>query len=269
MPARSFGHSSCGETVKKYLDVIRGLRFVRNKYDVLLHLVGLHRDETITYFLKNGIELLVPNRKTNRTTILSIKEIFVDEIYPARSEGLKTVVDIGAQSGIFSLYAAYHNPGAIIHSFEPDPGNYEQLCLNIKVNNFADRITSFNAAVAGRTEPVSFFINENSSRAHSMFGTGEGQKQVVVQALSLDDLFQASQIAQCDFLKIDIEGAEYDVLFNATRETLSKINKLVLECHPIQRDGTYYDITTMEKFLQKNGFHILQKEGDIIWAQRR
>jgi hypothetical protein len=60
-------------------------------------------------------------------------------------------------------------------------------------------------------------------------------------------------------LKIDIEGSEYPVLFNASKETLKKIEKIYLECHKIP-DNKFYTPLALRKKLQKNDFEIVQKK---------
>ena len=79
------------------------------------------------------------------------------EIYPIKeSNEERLILDIGAQSGIFSIYALYRNNNAKIYSFEPDPENFIQLKENIKENKLDKNIYPINKAVSGKNGKISY-----------------------------------------------------------------------------------------------------------------
>jgi len=86
----------------------------------------------------------------------------------------------------------------------------------------------------------------------------------MVDSISLQSLFEMFKLNRCDILKVDVEGAEYEVLYNSTPKIIRKINKIYMECHDLSNIRKDYDKRGMKKFLRKNGFKIINEEGEII-----
>jgi hypothetical protein len=76
---------------------------------------------------------------------------------------------------------------------------------------------------------------------------------IKVEAISLNDLFAANAITRCDFLKLDCEGGEYEILFHASDETLAKIRHICLEYH---NHLTPYSDVDLGRYLQNKGFQV-------------
>jgi FkbM family methyltransferase len=248
----------------KYLCALQGLGLIKNKTEVIKHLFGINKKKTITYNLRDGFKLFVPNSKKNRTTILSINEIFNQEIYPIKkSQEERIILDIGAQSEIFSIYALSKNKSAKIFSFEPDPENYIQLKENIEKNKIEKNITPINKALSKGNGKISFYIHPESSRANSIYEKN-GEK-TEVDSISLKQLFTELKIKKCDIMKMDIEGAEYETLYNSPKEVLNKIKIIFIECHEHSKINKKYNKEGMINFLSENGFKIIKdKEGILI-----
>ena len=75
---------------------------------------------------------------------------------------------------------------------------------------------------------VKLFLNEDDA-GHSMFS--ESSKSVNVDSTSLKQIFDDNNIEYCDFLKLDCEGAEYEIIKNLPSEYFKKIKKMVIEYH--------------------------------------
>ncbi len=75
----------------------------------------------------------------------------------------------------------------------------------------------------------------------------------MVQATTLDAVFRVHDIERCDLLKIDCEGAEFDILFHACSDTLHRINRICLEYHNGLTPFTHSDLV---RLLQSNGFSV-------------
>jgi hypothetical protein len=74
-----------------------------------------------------------------------------------------------------------------------------------------------------------------------------------VPSLSLADAFARLEIAQCDLMKVDCEGAEYPILFNTPDEVLKRVRRIVMEYH----DGvTRYTHRDMQQFLASKGYSV-------------
>ena len=166
-------------------------------------------------------------------------EIGETEFCLARLRPGMTVFDVGAHIGLYTLlFARQVGPGGRVHAFEPEPRNREQLLVNLAINR-CDNVTVNPLAVFSKTQPVTLNIYSATGNAlhtlrqapinnHLEPGrTLMPERQATVQATSLDDYCREHGIENIDYLKIDVEGAELDVLHGARgllqREAVSLI----------------------------------------------
>jgi FkbM family methyltransferase len=166
------------------------------------------------------------------------------------------VVDVGANQGFFSLYAA--SKGATVYAFEPCAENFEVLKWNVGKNGLGDRVKVFNTAVTSIQGPVSLFVGLDA-RQGILSGTvstrnanrgGEEVQTRSVESVTLDSLLHDLHIERCDFLKMDCEGAEYEILENTSKISFRKIARLSMECH----ENRMSEAATI---LKKAGFEIV------------
>jgi FkbM family methyltransferase len=148
-----------------------------------------------------------------------------------------TVLDIGANQGFFSLYAA--SRGASVFAFEPCSDNFEMLKWNVARNGLDSSVHAFNQAVTGKKGSIAFFVGVDSSGC-ILSGTastydpnrgGIGVQTRAVQSTTLDSVLDDFQIETCDFLKMDCEGAEYGILANTSQKSFDRIARISLEAH--------------------------------------
>ncbi len=140
---------------------------------------------------------------------------------------LQTVIDAGAHIGIFSIRAA-RRAGRVI-SLEPEPGNHALLLQHTAP--FPNVIPCCKA-LAGKGETASLQIFQDPS-AHSLLPHPPGARgSISVDCLTLEDVFSQHGIERCDLLKIDCEGAEYEILYSIPRELWRRIDRIYLEYHP-------------------------------------
>lgn len=124
--------------------------------------------------------------------------------------------DVGAHVGFYTLlFSELVGPQGRVVAFEPVPRNIAYLREHIRLNRLAN-VTVVEAAVAEGGGKAMF-----SEGAHSSAGRLVADGQLEVSRVSLDDLVGAQKIPAPDFIKIDVEGAEWLVLTGA-RETLSQ-----------------------------------------------
>ena len=105
--------------------------------------------------------------------------------------------------------------------------NFDLLKSNIELNNIKN-ITILNAAVSSEDGIVSMYLN-NDDAGHSMHV--HGSKKIDVRSISLRNIFCTYKLEKCDFLKIDCEGAEYEIIDSLTISTIRKIERISLEYH--------------------------------------
>ena len=162
-----------------------------------------------------------------------LADVFINRVYLPDDFVIRPndiVVDIGAHRGGFTCFAARHTSNKVF-AFEPDPINFSRLQENIRKNNLQN-VVAQNVAVAGESGRSKFYVSNSSSR-HSLYKNQLVENDInahtEVSVLSLDDCLYNLNLV--DLLKMDCEGAEFDILMQATDETLNKINKLVMETH--------------------------------------
>lgn len=188
----------------------------------------------------------------------SVKETFLDRFYERYGFVLApgwVVVDIGAAIGEFTVWAAAV-PGTRVIACEPFPGSVDLLIRNIHLAA-ADNVEIVAKAVAGHRgelrlevaggEPLSF----TSSEARPDAVTAQGA--VIVEAVTLADLIDLADARRIDLLKLDCEGAEYDILMNAAAGALSRVDRIVMEYHDVVTEYTHADLVD---FLEGQGFDV-------------
>ena len=137
-------------------------------------------------------------------------------------------MDIGGHIGAFAVSAALRAANGKIYAFEPFAGNYAFLKKNIELNNLKN-VIPLNIAVASDSKGRTLFLAKMNSSAHSL--TKKSGNFVKVPSISLEQFFRERNIEKCDFLKMDCEGAEYDILLSTGGETLRKIKQINMEYH--------------------------------------
>ena len=210
---------------------------------------------------RNGLHITTPRPADVHTFIT----IFFHHVYGDVGTG-KTIIDIGANIGLFALYAA-HDKDNSVYAFEPSPANWETLKRNVEANASRARITIVNQGVraARGTFPMAAELGPSSR----IYRDGEqpvpGETPALVECITLQDIFDRWGIGTCDLLKIDCEGCEYEILFSAPDSLLDRIREIRMECHPLddQRDRR-----TMERFLRAKGYAITYAKGWILFARR-
>lgn len=162
-------------------------------------------------------------------------DIFVREIYKFRQQSqTPVIIDCGANIGLSVLYFARHYPDATIIAYEPDEQNIAILKKNIDKNfPHNQNIQLRQNAVWIEDADISFF--SNGTESSSIINDSGNAQSITVKAVRLKNVLQ--QYTAIDFLKIDIEGAEYEVIKDCAQE-LEHVNNMFLEYHGTA-DETY------------------------------
>ncbi len=137
-------------------------------------------------------------------------------------------LDVGANTGYFSLLAARREPQSTIVAFEPVSFLFDELNRNIALNHFSN-IKAIHAAAGAVEELRTLFISGADNRGMSSFQPPEnysGMKEEV-KTLPLDNWFANSGLAKVDIIKIDVEGSEVSVL-QGMQQLLQKFTPVIL-----------------------------------------
>lgn len=122
------------------------------------------------------------------------------------------IIDIGAQSGLYSLYAKYL-PIATFFSFEPFKKTFDLLNENIILNNITN-VDTYNIGISNKKETTILNTSISHNGLHTMGNNPlrfNDICQVLINVDTIDNLFYDKNIS-VDFIKIDTEGWEYNIL---------------------------------------------------------
>jgi FkbM family methyltransferase len=142
-----------------------------------------------------------------------------------------TVIDIGAHIGYYTLlFAKCVGPNGRVVAFEPLPANFELLERNIQLNELIC-VKTFPQAVFSRNEELILTVPDDLPHSgDASIYQSSGTKQFRVPAIALDTFCESAGLRP-DILKMDVEGAEHDVLMGA-RGTINRFSpKLLIELH--------------------------------------
>jgi len=168
--------------------------------------------------------------RKHSTDLMALTHVWLIGEYKSENFDIKDtdiIIDIGGHIGLFSLYASQFCKNGLIYSFEPVPENYNLLIDNIQSNDL-NQIKSFNLAVSNSNSNVKLYLNDDEA-GHSMFS--KSSKTITVDSISLQQIFDDNNIKNCNFLKLDCEGTEYEILQNLPLSYFNKIEKIVIEYH--------------------------------------
>lgn len=205
-----------------------------------------------------------------------LKEIWNYRHYRQKDYEIRStdvVMDIGAYIGDFAIYAAQKAFRGIVYALEPDPDNYRLLVWNKKYNKVTN-LKTYKQAITNKNGKTKLFFSQSVPTLNSIM-SGHMNLYKTVSSMNLLTFMQKVRIKRLNFLKIDIEGGEYDLILNLNKEVLNKIEKIVLEFHDYINGTFHYKI--MKDYLEANGFSVhivpaffsykLLKQG-YLWARR-
>jgi len=152
-----------------------------------------------------------------------------------------SIIDIGGNCGIATIILAKQNPESTVYAFEPHFPTYELLVENVRLNDLKN-VKPFNLAVSNSSEktlelyfsPLCSGGNTTCSEKEVMdrhFGTNVGGS--TVKCISLDDIILENHIASVELLKIDCEGAEFDILYHSKALKDGVIKNIAGEFHDL------------------------------------
>lgn len=191
--------------------------------------------EEITFRLRNGYTVVSPNADGAR---FPLYEVFADDGYRlgplcAGVDADATVLDVGGQIGSFSLAMAEALPQARIHVYEASPTSAGYVSRNVEANDLQDRIVVHAKALAGETGTFTF-VDSGTASGHNGLTAPEGLgSEVTVPSETFDNAVKAAG-GNVQIVKMDVEGAEYDILLRSDPASWTDVRKVVMEYHPVE-----------------------------------
>ena len=247
------------------------LRGMRPRGAILRLFLGLPVRTPIAVTLSSGLRF----RVTTPMDAWVLKETCLDRDYekdaPLGPDW--TVVDVGAAFGDFTVHAARFCPRGVVHAFEPLPDNFRRLEEHLRTNGVSN-VRAAQQAIAAAPGTLTLYTVTGLTGQHRTAGDGQSASEpaVRVPATTLSRAFADRGIARCDLLKIDCEGAEFEIILGLTPRVLSRIARIVLEYHDHVTAHTHEELV---KFLEERGFDVrvrpnpAWKELGFLYAENR
>lgn len=244
----------------RYVNLIREFK---NWPDYFLSKWSSRKPASVSFVTRSGISIEVPAQ-----LMVEFKEVFFAQDYARHWQATNQaghIVDIGANVGFFTLFAAHRCPRALVHSYEPVPANFRQLHANLQRNPNIN-VVAHQQAVGAKAGSFSMSLNSDLefTTAARLDHTATG-RSIEVECASFSSVIQSLPDGRCDFLKLDCEGAEYEILYGSPGDALAGVRQFAMECH--HRDDDLQNTHAMQRFLQRQGF-VVYAHGSMLHGRR-
>ena len=175
---------------------------------------------------------------------------------------LRTIVDIGANIGAFTIPAAALAKNAVVYAFEPENSNADLLERNTILNNLQNIVIE-RCCVGAMDDECVLNLNRQSG-SHSIVTSLDKVGTQKARIISFNGFMET--MPRVDFLKMDCEGAEYQIIYSLKKNNLDKIKYMVMECHPVENESP----DALANYLRQNGFTITNGKNTTegIWYCR-
>lgn len=177
------------------------------------------------------------------TAPISAFHIFFRGEYSRANAAGKSVVDIGANIGDTALYFLANGASRVL-SFEPYPYAFRTARKNLEINGASGSAILVNAAVGGRPGHILLDPDAESYGRSAAASSKSGER---VRMVTLKEIVDSYPVRDA-LLKLDCEGAEYEILLESDAGTLRTFSEIILEYH-----YGYSDIST---HLEGCGFRV-------------
>lgn len=224
-----------------------------NNWPAIVRARGRSKARTNRLQFRNGAVL---QGEPSELVQFLFREIWLNRAYSPPGYEIQrgdTVIDVGANIGAFTVFAATSAPDVKVYAFEPFASNVAWFRKNVEDSGLSN-VQIFQQAVAGSSGPRPFFIEPENCMFHSLYCDravdGSVRRHEMIECTTLDEIFAAHRVECCQVLKLDCEGAELEILENSSPETLKRVGKIVGEYH-----GSY-SRDALRQFLESHSFRV-------------
>jgi FkbM family methyltransferase len=217
---------------------------------------------------RNGAQLMI----TRGVDHVPILEIFLHEDYGIIPDG-SIVLDLGAHIGVFSIYATTTARNVVVYAYEPYPDSCTALRENVRLNRRDETVHCFDAAVGPETGTRDLYLGGGQFFFPTLVRetNGDNLEHMEVPCTTLLEIMESNHLKNVDLLKMDCEGAEYEILYSTPLSHLERITEIRMEYHNLDSDERHVD--GLKRFFTRNGFtvtHLKPGSGTngTLWAKR-
>jgi FkbM family methyltransferase len=203
-----------------------------------------------------------------------IIEIFLREEYGVVADGA-VILDLGANIGTFSIYAAMSARDVRVYAYEPMADFYRLMQENIRLNRLDRAVKCFNLAVGADTRVRELFVESSTFFFPTLLAADDDRvsRSVRVQCTTLAEIFESNAFERVDLLKMDCEGAEYEILYGTPARYFNGIREIRMEYHNLRTERC--NVEALGIFLRSQGYEIsmaratstAQASGNL-WARK-
>jgi FkbM family methyltransferase len=223
-----------------------------------------------SYDFRNGARIKI-GRGVDHVPII---EIFLRRDYGTLPNDA-VILDLGANIGVFAIYAATTARNVRIYAYEPLPEFYELMRENVRLNKHTDTVECFNYAVCGEATTRDIYVAGTDFFFPTFVSPSNGDEKATrlkVHCTTLAEILDANQLEHVDLLKMDIEGAEYEVFCQTPPRYFERIKEIRMEYHNL--DTKERNVARLKDFLSNHGYHITREQINTptngnLWARRK
>jgi FkbM family methyltransferase len=188
------------------------------------------------------------------------------DFFRQRATKEMTCLDIGAHIGIYAVFMSKY-ADATVYSFEPTPQSRQLLQRTITMNKRSDKIFVVPKAVSEASGKATFYIDRNPlSEANSLVNVDLGEdierNGYEVQVVSIDEFVQEKGI-KVNFIKIDAEGVELEILKGAKTTFTTNRPSGILGIHPFAYNDRQKTMKSIWQTMQEYNLQVFH-DGEKI-----
>lgn len=254
------------ETLLKFSAWLTILRHFKNPVLVTALRLGLARLPFFSYrFEANGSQynLLARPESIKHSDLNILRTVLVDEEYKLLRDFLPAgplrLIDIGANLGSFTIWLDKIRGIREAFCFEPDPSSFNLCRFNLAENN-CPQATAIPHAIGGSTREIDMWVNSNQPCSHNIYGkpSGVAHETKRVRVIAFQEWLETVE-GDFDLLKMDCEGAEWEILRNTPPASWRRFKLILAELHGDPTQET--PITECRRILEEAGFETLLDDG--------
>ncbi len=179
-----------------------------------------------------------------------------------------TILDIGSNIGLASIYFSIHLPNCKIIAIEPEESNLKIAERNFKINNFSENISIVKKAIWNENTTLKLQIRDDSHDSFHVMERNNPDNTIIgtIKTITFNEVINDFNLSKIDILKIDIEGAE-KILFQdkvCLEQFLPICSSIAIEVHE-----EYISESEIQSILEEYNFRVIKNSEYLIGIKKQ
>lgn len=240
-------------------------------------LVEFYHNTKLIYSKEIRIKDPIPNKPIvkiknyTEPTYMNYLEFFIEGIYNKyiKNRPLNTIVDVGANIGLWIEYAKHASGFNKVYAIEPNT-----KALKALKNTFGNdpKVTIVDKALSDKDGELEFFVDEENSTISSFTSYGNLKSSYKVKSITFKSFISQYKLDKIDLLKVDIETGEYPLFDSLDKEDFNKIDNILVEYHLFAGRTYDKDVNNLIKKIEAAGYKLevrkMHPSGGFIFASK-